>query len=187
MGYKEDIELDIYDLHNEYAKQPSRYMKWAEKYADAVEAAMLAKQNLDKVKTETKQAIEECRATLDGDIRSNPGRYSLDSDKKPSENAIANAIVLCKSYKENLAMAAAALEEATLAYIAAVKDQELIGGAKEALYQRKDAIEGEIKLWLGGYYSDPKIPKPYQEAQAQEAQLKMNEYLNRRRRKAGEA
>ena len=163
MGYKEDSKIDIYNLHTELAGQSQIYIEYAEQYADAVAEMMRCQEKVSVVKTEGKKKIDEVKAQLDIDARQFPGKYGLDTDKKPTEAAISNAIIIHKEFRAVQEQVAAEIHEAVEAHIEAVRKKELLEGVKVAFSHRKSALEKECELFLSGYYADPKVPKVYKE------------------------
>jgi len=190
MTYKEDAKIDIYNLHTELARQPGLYIDYAEQYADSVAIMMRADEKVKTVKTEGKRRVDEKRADLDAKIRTNPELYGLDSDKKPTENAITNAIISNQNFKEIQDTVTKEIAEAMEAYIEAVRIKELLDGVKIGFSHRKTALEKEVELFLNSYYADPKIPKQYIEEKAQEVKKEIEQGLEQsprlRRRKPGE-
>ena len=180
MTVKDDIKVDIYNLHTELAGQPGLYRDYAEKAADAVAEMMKANEQLSVVKTEGKRKIDEKKAELDADIRINPSEYGLvvEPGKKPTETAISSAIILEPAFKNVCDQVAEEIKIATDTYIEAVRNKELLDGTKIAFSHRKTSLEKEVELWLGGYYSDPKIPKPFSDEMGKQVQEKMKEALN---------
>jgi len=99
--------------------------------------------------------------------------------KKPTEAAINAAISKDEDYQ---------LEQQAL--LDANEAVNLLVSAKAAFEHRKKALEGLTQLWLGGYFSDPKIPaeikeqfkKPSEEYQ-KEQQTKLNENSRLKKRR----
>ena len=192
MGYREDAKVDIYNLHTEWAGQANAYIDYAEQYADAVEAMMRAEEKVKTVKADGKKRIDEKRAQLDSDIRIDPSIYDCPLGKQgsPTEATIASTIILHSSFKGVQDEVTKEIADAVEEYIKAVGNKELLEGVKIAFSHRKTALENEVQLFLNQYYSDPKVPKVYQEAQQEEVKKKIEETLKEdrplRRRKPSE-
>lgn len=180
MNYKEDSKVDIYSLHTEWAGQSRMYTEYAEIYADSIKIMMRADEKVKVTRTEGKRKIDETRAWLDGDVRSDPYLYGLPTDKKPTEAQIAAAIVQAEKFKAVQDEVAREVAEAVEEHVKAVGNKELLDKVLIGLSHRKTALENEVTLWLNGYYSDPKIPKPYQRAQEEEVKKKIEETLKDR-------
>ena len=131
MGYEYDLNIDKYSLDLEWEKQAQLYMKWSERYAEAV-------RNRDRAK----EKLELVRAAIDEDIRLNPEKYGF--DKKPTESAISAMIIKSDKYIE-----------ANRVFIESTKEMNVLAGAKEAMAHKKKALESITQLWLGGYYAAP--------------------------------
>jgi len=165
MGYREDAKIDIYNLHTEWAGQPTIYIDYAEQYADAVALMMRAQEKVSVVKMEGKKRIDQRRAELDAEVRANPMLFGLE---KVTETAVANAIVVAPTFKKVQDEVAQEIAAAVEEHINSVRQKELLEGVKIAFSHRKTALEKEVELFLGGYYADPKIPKSYRESQQEE-------------------
>jgi hypothetical protein len=174
VGYKEDAKVDIYNLHIEWAGQSSLYLDYAEQFADAVAIMMRAQEKVNVVKTEGKRKIDEKRAALDTEFRIT---MVTEEGKKPTETALANAVITCNSFIQVQNDVAKEIHEVTEAYIEAVRNKELLEGVKTAFSHRKAALENEVQLWQNGYYSDPKIPKSYKEEQQEQAKKAIEQTL----------
>ena len=134
--YNEDLEIDFAQLDINWRDHSANYMKWAEKWVDAVAC-----------KDRVKEALDVLRAELDAHYR-----QALYTDKKPTEAAIAAAISKDDDYK---------LQQQTL--LDANEAVNLLASAKTAFEHRKKALEGLTQLWLGGYFSNPNIPSEIKE------------------------
>ena len=137
-SYLDDIKIEGDALDLEWLHHPQKYMKWAEKAAQAEDRVKLAKEKL-----------EVTDAKIDKEIRTT-------SQEKVTEKAIANAIALDERHQEALQKLNDALYESNL-YSAAVK----------AMEHRKAALENLAKLWVGSYFSGPSAPRDILRAEKQ--------------------
>lgn len=151
--YQEDLSIDKHRLDVEWEDQPSIYMKWAERYSEAVYERDRLKEKLDLIK-----------AQLDTEIRR---RYS--TGKKPTEAAITNEIIDTDDF-----------QDATEDYLQAKKDVNILGGVKEAMEHKKKALEAETSLWIGEYYSEPKISEKAREMSSKDVSENVRKTLRRR-------
>ena len=139
MGYKEDIQIDIDQLDQEWIKQASLYQYYAKQEATALyERDQLA------------DALALVQAKLDGDIRLNFGTHGFES--KPTEAAILNSIKQNPLYTEANSLVMKASCKA-----------KIIGGAVRAFDHKKKALEKLTDLYLSGYWAAPKIKSEAQE------------------------
>lgn len=136
--YNQDIEIDKYSLDTECIDQPRKFMKWASLLADALKERDEAKQFL-KV-TETKISLE---------IRSDPKSFGLD---KITESAVESVVINQKQ-----------VVEAGQRLIDAQYNVNILSAAKEAQEQRRSMLENLIKLFLSGYWAEPRIPQKERE------------------------
>jgi len=157
--YQEDLEIDKYNLHEQWEIQPSLYIKWAEKSAEAMYERDKAKEQLDLISAE-----------VEFEIRNNPLNYGL--KEKPTESAIKSKIIIDEKYiksNEN--------------YLLSKKNAAIISGVLVALEHKKKALEAEVSLWLGGYYSEIKVP---QEMHKQIKQVNDNKIVKKLKKRVRE-
>lgn len=134
--YSEDLEIDFAQLDINWRDHSANYMKWSEKWVDAVS-------NKDRIK----ESLDVLKAELDATWRT-----PLPGEKKLTEVAIAAKITTDKDYK---------LTNQTL--LDAIEAVNLLASAKSAFEHRKYALQGLTQLWLGGYFSNPNIPTEIKE------------------------
>jgi len=134
--YNEDLEIDFAQLDINWRDHSTNYMKWSKKWVDSV-----------AYRDRCKEALDVVRAGLDAKYRK-----ELFDGKKPTEAAISAAITSDDDYK---------LANQTL--LDANEAVNLLASAKGAFEHRKKALEGLTQLWLGGYFSNPKIPAEIKE------------------------
>ena len=132
--YEKDLAIDPMALDEDWLAQPGLYMKYSVMAADANKRENQAKERLDVVKAE-----------LSMDIRKDPSKYGVE---KITEDVVKSTILLQPKYK-------AASDE----LIEAGYEYSILQGAVRAFDHRKAALENEVKLWLGSYYSGPKEPR----------------------------
>lgn len=140
--YEKDLRIDVDALDVEFAMQPAKYMKWAEKLANARKCLDDVKQNLDVV-----------RAELAHDIRTRSDKYDIDKITVDAvKDAIARATVetsqVAKEYVEEL-------EDLTEAQY----DVEILQAAVRAMDHRKTALENLVRLHGAQYFAGPSTPR----------------------------
>ena len=133
LDYREDLEIDLSNLHEEWLRQPMLYSQYAEASAEALRQKDLAKNKLEVVK-----------AQLDLAIRSDPAKFELG---KITEAAITNTILLQEEY-----------QEVYREYIQAKYEFDILCGVVKSFDQRKTALENEVRLWGAQYFAGPKEP-----------------------------
>ena len=199
----QDEKVDIYNLHTEYQKQAALYGKWGRRKAKAVKEDFELKEQLKVIKAQGKRKVDEKKAELDILFRTNynqPKFYRQQhrkyDEKCPEYTEILNNFQLSCQNKITEAMVSSFVtlhpeyiqiqkevdEEANeiVKEIAEKTEQlGLLDTAIMAMVHRKAAIEGEISLWLGEYYSDPKVPKPYIEQEEKKVQKKLRKRLKK--------
>ena len=136
--YEKDLEIDKYALDAECLDQAHKFAKWSEGLADAFSE-----------RDRMEQALNVTKAQVDKDIRTTPAQFGLE---KVTETAVLNLVILDKRTQK---------AEADL--IQANHTVGLYMTAKGAFEQRKSMIENLIKLFLSGYWSDPKVEKKSKE------------------------
>jgi len=185
--YERDCQIDKDNLDVEWEKQPSLYMKWAARYAQATAERMRIEEGLRAVREAAKRGLEEIRATLDAEIRVDPGSFGLDPDKKPTEAAISGAVVTAPAYVDVYKDGIEGIETVVKKLAEAVESEQILYGATKAMDHKRAALDGETRLWLGGYYAEVKVPNEAREKAAEDIhrqmgkELKNNPRLQRRR------
>ncbi len=145
MGYKEDLQININNLDNEWIRQAPLYM-------DAVESSADANDEVSK----SKQKLELVQAELDTEIRTDPDKFNIEG--KLTEKAIASTISQHQDYKF-----------AYKDYLDTKHEAAILAGAVVAFDHRKRALESLSKLWLGSYFSEPRKEKMDEDEQESRA------------------
>lgn len=135
--FKRDVEINPNQLDVEWLRQPFLYQKYAEEAAHARDR-----------RDRAKDALEVVKAQVDGDVRANPVNYGFTGDKKPTESAIASAILQSEEY-----------QEANEKYLKAKLECDLIQSAVLSIEQRKSALENLVKLLNSSYFAAPLTPR----------------------------
>jgi len=142
--YEKDLEIDKYALDAECVDQPRKFMKWSENLADAMAELDRADQRLDV----TKAGVEQ-------DVRKDPDKYFIE---KVTEAAIKVAVTLDQTTKD-------AHED----WVQAKHKVGILMAARGAMEQRRSMLENLVKLFLSGYWADPKVKPEHKEAMAKES------------------
>lgn len=165
MAYKDDMQIDDNQLLFEVERQPHLFHQAAEDYADA-------QYEQEKAKTE----LELVRAEVDCNVRDNPGKFGLDTEKKPTEAAIANQVIQENRYRQ-----------ANDSLLEASHIVRKLGAAKDAFGHKKSMLEVATKLHLADWTAEPSVSGTAREAVAAEGQAEHRSSLPRRKLgKAGE-
>ena len=146
--YQSDLMINEYALEIECADQPQKFMRWAERFAQALFERDKAKQDLKVVIAETNLGVRN----------QEPENYGL---SKWTENAIQSVL---DKHPDILA--------AENRYIEAVRDAELLRSAKDAFQDRKYQLINLVSLRNAQYYGDPLREQEAREEANREAQRK---------------
>jgi hypothetical protein len=157
--YKKDLEIDKFSLDIEFAHQPLKFTKWAEKWADAILQRDNAKQQRDI--TVAKKAKE---------IREYPDAFGIE---KLTEGAIQNNLPLQKE-----------VQEAEQKVIDTQYNVNVLSIVKEAFDQRKSMLEWEGRLFLANYFAEPKVDVEEKEKIDKLTDERMNQVLKQNPRLA---
>jgi predicted transglutaminase-like protease len=183
--FEQDVEIDLYQLHEEVKKQPNLYFKWAKKYAAASKENFRTQEELRIIKAEVKSELDVLKAELDSEIRSNYESYGF--DRKPTEAAINGWIIQQRKYKKCEEETAKKIKDGFEKVAQALEDEKVMEAAKVSMTHRKDSLSNAISLWLGEYYSDPKVPKEYRDkiesSKSNDSQKDLSSRMKGRRRK----
>lgn len=155
--YEEDLKIDKFSLDAECIDQPRKFMKWASLLADAM-----------KERDETKQSLNLIRTEISLKARSNPSMFGIDKVTEASIQAAVDSDGNVTKTSDRL--------------IQTQYNVNVLGAAKEAMEQRRSMLENLIKLFLSGYWAEPRVPKQDQEdltavgtkEQKQELKKRMN-------------
>lgn len=124
---QEDVQVDRFALDEELEKVAETYRYWAEQSADARADADRSKDRLELVMAEV--ALE---------IRNG-------SEKKPTESTI-----------EAMMLQHPKVQKAKADFISAKHSQAILEGAVRALDHKRSQLDNLTRLWIAGYYADPK-------------------------------
>jgi len=171
--YMKELAIDLHRLEEEWAMQPQLYMKYSELAAQA---------QLDRDKA--KERLDVVRAEIDDKIRTEPLVYGAPVDKsgnpKLTEAWISGTIILQPEYSEQVG------KINNLNY-----EMNILRSAVTSFDHKKKALENEVTLWSGGYWSAPNLPhdinggKRFLDAEIiarDEKQGEQRKEVNRRRR-----
>lgn len=158
--YEQDLEIDKYALDTECMEQPQKFIKWSERLAETTAE-----------RDRADQKVEVTKARLEKEMRSNPAYYGLE---KATDAAVKAAVIAHKDTQQ-------AIEE----WIDAKYRMSILFAAKEGMEQKRSMLENLIKLFLSGYWADPKLPKEAKEALANEGTEKQKALLNKKLLKKG--
>jgi len=159
-SYLEEVIIDKYDLDNEWLNQAEKFIHWGEQEAQA-----------EYEKDRIKEKVDLTRAELSTSIREEPKKYGLE---KVTEAAINEIILQSKKF-----------QDINGEYIEAVKTAKILTIAKKGFEQRKTALEELVKLYLNGYWADPrsKSAKEFDSSAVKGAiQNKLSETMRKRKR-----
>ena len=159
MKYEEEISIDENALEKEWLRQPGLYLKYSGLLADA-----------EKEKNDSKENLILTYAQLDNEIRE---EMRLDGEKI-TEKVVESKVLQHLGYID----AQGKVLETTHEY-------QIIKGALIAIEHRKAALENLVKLWIGGYYSEPKSDEGERtkDQTRKKTQIKARKKLNKKEKK----
>lgn len=161
-GWKERLGINIYDLHNDVATQPSYYADVAEVAANLKADVQSAKSNLELVKAE-----------VGANVRVSPENYAI---VKVTEGAIQIAVTLHERVKE-----------AEAEYAEACYNHDLIQVLVTAFEHRRSMINNEVQLYTNNYWGELQNTTPGgSEGKAALRGEKMQGIRAKRARRSGE-
>jgi len=144
LDYDADIAININALDFEWTQQASLVQKYTSVMANAI---------FDRDKKKDDLSIK--KAELDLDIRENWVEYGLPSgrDGKPTETTVANAVTVHEEVQQMMA------DLNQLNY-----EVNIFTGIRNALEHKKAGLEHLSRLYLAGYFGEPRIPQAAREA-----------------------
>jgi urease accessory protein UreF len=146
MDYMQDLTIDKDQLDEEWLKQPSIFMLYAEQAALAEDARDRAKRAAEVIAAKADQEIRE-KAALEGE--------------KLTEAKVATRVA---THPE--------VEEAERRVLETNKNAKILGAAVRAFDQRKKALEKLCDLYTQGYFSAPRSDGVEKGTRNQERKLK---------------
>jgi hypothetical protein len=133
MNYEDDIRIDEEMLDLEWTEQPLKMLKYCSILAKALKEVDVKKQELDIVK-----------ADIDKAVRTSPETFGLG---KVTEATVEFTVIRQAEYVA-----------ANNSLIEAKYEMEMAKAAVRAMDQRKDALEGMVRLYIAGYFAGPSVP-----------------------------
>lgn len=168
--YERDHKLDKNNLDVEWEKQARLYMKWARRCAKAIKERIQVEERLRLLRGKNKGRLEEVRAEVDAKVRLNPELY-FKKEGKLTETAITGVVAQSKEYKEEYARGVKEVSEVFKEFAEAVESEHIMEGAKTAMTHKRAAIDGETRLWLGGYFAEVRVPAEAKDKVEEEARV----------------
>lgn len=132
--YGDDLQIDKFNLPEEWERQPSLYMYWAEE-------AVYAQTVRDRIAEQLKLLA----AQLDSDIRINWQAYGF--QKAPTESAVKAAIEQQQSYMDKKEELAKATEHANI-----------MAAARGGFEHKRRALTSLTELQIAGFYTANTAP-----------------------------
>jgi len=160
MSITEDKKVDIHNLHREDQGMPTLVEKWWSKFQEGK----------DKVRRKERE-MDLLFSDLSNKVRKDPDEYDLKSN--PTETAIKSIVnsneEYCKLYDELLD---------------AKKDRDDAETGTRVIADKRSTIEGEIKLFLSGYYARVTKEEELKEDKVEKGKVSKRRMLtNRKERK----
>jgi hypothetical protein len=168
------IDIDLNRLDYEWWRQPGLRKLWGDRRAAAREHHSNCEMALELAETEAKVRLEQAKdnlaqveASLGIQIRNDPQSYGIEkSTDKPVE-----AAVICQTTYQNalyhLRQAAVPLDhdvqKAKERLVQAKKRLDYADTAVAACEHRRNALEKEVEMQLGGLYPECRLPKDMNE------------------------
>lgn len=159
LNYKEDMQVDRFNLEIELERHTHMYLKYMELEVEAQDIRDRLERRVDLIKAE-----------MDAKVRSNPKKYGIE---KVSEGAIKSVVIKSQQYQEK--------EEE---YLLAVKRARTLAGVMKGMEHRKRALTELTSLFNSGYYSGS---RPSTEGISNKRQQRQRQELKERMAKRNES
>lgn len=151
MGYKEDLQIEFYNLENNLIEQPGLYMKYAQEGV-----------NINEKKDRLKQELEVLKSNLDAKLRGNFEEYGF--EKSPTEAAVKAWI----NKNDKIITISTDIIELQ-------RESGIISAALVALEHRKKSLQGLVQLYAAGWFAEVKTPSEVKDKLGATARRKVNE------------
>lgn len=153
MNYEKDLEIDKFALDAECLDQPHRFMTWSKQWADAI---------AERDRLEQKVKIVE--AQVEQNIRNNPESYGGKLTEAGIKSLVTTSSEVIQIREELIEISHQA---------------NTLLAARQAMEQRRSMLENLVKLFLSGYWADPKIKQETSQALTQTESERQREALNK--------
>lgn len=178
---EQDLKIDLLDLATEAAEQPSRYHKWANRYAEAHSTKVKVRELAKVQKIRLKQAFDEVKASLETHVRENWDQYS---SERISDAKIASTVTGLPEFKKAQETYLEGLSLLNQQMVDATHEDLILEAARDAMLQRHQSIKIAGELYLGGYFSEVSFNRPginkMKEEVTRNAQQEIKSKLKRR-------
>lgn len=144
MSYKEDIEIDKYDLANEWENNSSLCIKYSDLSVQANNIKERSELKVQKLEDDLKNIIAE----LSLKVKFKYKDYGF--EKPPSDTSASSWAITQEEYKNKRNELYIAKEEC-------IKDRDLafrLRSAAKEFSERRFALQNLQQLYINGYYSD---------------------------------
>jgi hypothetical protein len=132
LNYEKDITIEPDALDIEFIRQSRIYMKYAELLAEA-----------EKDMRDKKNALEYISSVISKETR----------EDKTIKDRITDSLITSRiELDERYRVATAALSQA-------LYQKDILSGVIKALEHKKTGLENAVKMWIGGYFAGPKVPR----------------------------
>lgn len=135
LDYERDLYIDESSLDVEWLNQPLLMLRYTRERAKA-----------EREVARLKRKLRITAATLDKDVRTNPGDFKI--TVKLTETVVLNAVLCDEEY-----------EEVEKELMEANYELSMIEGAVESIKQRKDALQDLVRLFGQQYFAGPAMPR----------------------------
>ena len=156
-SYKDDLKIDTLALDEELKWQPTLYMKWADLFAES-------SYRLDRQKEKVEITFAQCYEI----VSISPEAYDI---RRITEASLKSAIVQMPVYRAELKK----LHRLK-------KETSVLSSAKDAMRQKKESLEGLIKLHISGYFAEPSLDPESRKVFEEMADLRETEKLKKSKR-----
>lgn len=150
MTIENDLQIDLLMLERDAVMQPSLYHKWAIKYAEAHSLKVRIREQSKVERIRLKQELDEKRAALELDIRSN---WDTHSAEKKTEGGVMSLLANHLEYKEAQERYLEELDQLNQKLTDATHDDLIMEAARDAMQYKQQSIKIAAELYLGGYFS----------------------------------
>lgn len=158
--------IDLDNLEVEWKNQHNLFHGYAVAKSDAERDFSLVKADGDVTVAEAKEELELVTAELDASIRERPSEFGLE---KLTEPLIKATILRQEEYQDAQKKLTKAKHDGAVALAEARHKADVLDAAVKALDQRKKALEKEVDLWLGSYFSTPRASTEHAREAMEEA------------------
>ena len=154
--YKEDLQINKWELADLWETHVDRYVDWGEKWAEAIQNRDQVKLECELKKAQAKDEVDKEKARLGIYFRKEFKKEGF--EKQPTDKFVESLVESSEEFIDAKKKYYAIMKECGRDLARAEYQVNVLKVAKDGFDQRRSSMENLTKLLTGGFYS-AKLPK----------------------------